>query len=132
MNYDTLFGSPQGRSPRGHYVPALLVLLLVYAFWAFFVRNRTGEYCMVTLLYPAFMLHARRFHDMGRSAWMLIVPLLLLLGMFTVRLKLTSFGAQVDALLPPVALLVAAGFIVWACIGKGIAAPNRFGAPVAA
>jgi uncharacterized membrane protein YhaH (DUF805 family) len=118
MTYDALFTSPRGRTPRAQFVPALLVLAVVAAFFWHFVKGRTGTFCLLVLVYPGFMLHARRLHDMGRSAWLLAVPVLLLLAMFAVRLKYASFGNGVDSALPISALSVAVVFALWGAAGR--------------
>ncbi len=38
---------------------------------------------------------------------------------FAVWLNLVSFGAQLDSAVPPLALVVSAGFALWGCIGQG-------------
>lgn len=131
MNFDTLFVNPNGRTSRSQFVPALITLLAVVVFYAFLVTGRTATWCLLVLVFPAFILHARRLHDMGRTAWLLLVPVVLMLGAFGIWLKLLSFGAQLDAVVPIAALVVSAGFALWGCIGAGQAEPNRFGTPVA-
>lgn len=38
---------------------------------------------------------------------------------FGIWLKVISPGAQLEAIVPPIALAVAAGVALWGCIGKG-------------
>lgn len=117
--FDSLFANPAGRTPRGHFVQGLIVLLAIVLFYACFVKGRTATFCVLVLLYPGIALHARRLHDMGRSAWLLALPVALLLAAFAIWLKYASFGASVDAVLPKVALVVAALFALWGALGKG-------------
>lgn len=131
MTYDSLFTNPRGRVSRAQFLPALLVLLAAVVFFAYLVKGRTATFCLLVLLYPGVMLHAKRLHDMGRSAWLLAVPALLLLALFAIRLKYASFGAQVDGVLPMVALLVAAATALWSAVGGSQAQTNRHGAPAA-
>jgi uncharacterized membrane protein YhaH (DUF805 family) len=119
MNFDTLFVNPNGRTSRDQFVPALITILAVAAFYQLLVGGRTGLWSLSVLLFPAFILHARRLHDMGRSAWLLVVPTVLMVAAFAIWLKLVSFGAQIDAVVPLIALAVSAGFALWGCIGKG-------------
>src|SRR5690242_14886993 len=107
MNFDTLFMNPKGRSSRAQFVPALITLVAVIAFYAFLVTGRTATWCLLVVVAPAVILHARRLHDMG-------------------------YGAQLDAVVPVTALVVSAAFALWGCIGKGQADANRFGAPATA
>lgn len=120
MNFESLFVNPDGRTPRSEFVPALIVLLLVVLFYAVLVKGRTGTFCLLVLLYPGLMLHARRLRDMGRSAWLLVVPAVLLLAAFAIWLKYASFGGSLDGSVPLVALVVAAAFALWGSI-----APTR-------
>jgi hypothetical protein len=69
---------------------------------------------------------------MGRTAWLLLVPVVLMLGAFAIWLKLWSFGPQLDAVVPIAGLVVSAAFALWGCLGAGQAEANRFGGPVAA
>ena len=128
MNFDSLFVNPKGRTSRSQFVPAALTLLAVILFYAFLVKGRTATWCMLVLVFPAFVLHARRLHDMGHAAWMLLIPVVLMLAAFAIWLGLFSFGAQVDSILPLAALVISAAFTLWGAVGKG-QADNRFGTP---
>ncbi len=74
MIYESLFVNPNGRTSRKQFVPALMVLLAVVAFYAWLVTGRTAQWCLLVMVFPGFILHARRMHDMGRSAWVLLAP----------------------------------------------------------
>jgi uncharacterized membrane protein YhaH (DUF805 family) len=130
--FDILFVNPSGRSPRGQFAAALLTVLAVMAFYAFRVTGLTAHWCMLMLVFPAVVLHARRLHDMGRSAWPLLVPTVLTVAAFAVWLHLLSFGAQVDSALPLATFVVCSAFALWGCLGKGQTAANRFGAAAVA
>jgi uncharacterized membrane protein YhaH (DUF805 family) len=86
-----------------------------YAVW--FARVLFATWMI--LLVPAIILHARRLHDMGHTAWLLLAPGVLMLVALAIWLRLVSFGAQLDAIVPPIALVVWAGFAVWGLLGKG-------------
>jgi uncharacterized membrane protein YhaH (DUF805 family) len=129
MNFDSLFVDPRGSTSRGDFVPALLTLLAAVLFYALLVKNRTGEFCLLVLVFPGFVLHARRLHDMGRSAWLLAVPVVLLVAALAIRLDYLHLGAQLDGLVPLAAIILAAAFAVWGCIGNGRAEPIRSGMP---
>ncbi len=119
MTYDSLFVDPRGRTPRDQFVPGLLVLVAIVLFYAFLVKGRTANFCMLVLMYPGLTLHARRLHDMGRSAWLLALPAALLLAAFAIWLKYASFGGGIDTVLPKIAVLVAVLFALWGALGKG-------------
>lgn len=118
MNYESLYENPDGRTSRSHYLPAMLVLAAVAAFFGLVVKGRTATFCMLVLMYPGLVLLARRLHDMGHSAWPLIVPALPLLATFAMWLGYLNFGARADNALPWVALFVAIGFALWGALSK--------------
>jgi uncharacterized membrane protein YhaH (DUF805 family) len=117
--FDSLFVNPNGRTSRSEFVAALVTLLAVVAFYAFLVTGRTAQWCLVVVLFPAIILHARRLHDMGYTAWLLLAPGVLMLGAFAIWLGVFSFGAQLDSSVPLIALAVSAGFALWGCVGRG-------------
>jgi uncharacterized membrane protein YhaH (DUF805 family) len=131
-SFDFLFVSIKGRTSRGQFVPALITLVAVAAFYAFVVTGLTAQWCLAVLLFPAIVLHARRLHDMGHTAWLLLVPAVLGVVAFAIWLHLVSLGAALDAIVPPAALAIAAAIALWGCLAKGQTEPNRFGPPIAA
>lgn len=125
MNFDTLFVSPAGRTPRGQFVGALITVLAAFAFYYFLVPGRNSQWVQLVLLFPAVVLHARRLHDMGRAAWPVLVPAALIVA--TAWLYLFVPAAEVKGIVAVAALIVSAGFIVWGLVGKSQAEANRFG-----
>jgi len=119
MSFESLFVNPNGRTSRGQFVPALITLLAVVAFYALLVTGRTAQWCLAVLLFPAVVLHARRLHDMGYTAWLLLAPGVLMVAAFAVWLRLVNLGAQLEAAVPLTALAVSAGFALWGCMGRG-------------
>jgi len=123
MNYDTLFVSPAGRTPRGQYVGALITLLAAFAFYYFLVPGRNSQWVQLVLLYPAVVLHARRLHDMGRAAWPVLVPAALIVAMAWLYLFVPE--AEVKGVVAAAAVIVSAGVIVWGLVGKSQADASR-------
>jgi uncharacterized membrane protein YhaH (DUF805 family) len=130
--FESLFVNPNGRTSRAPFVAALITLLMVVAFYALLVRGRNAQWCVVALLFPFLMLHARRLHDMGHTAWLLLAPAILAVAAFAIWLHIVSLGASLDTTLSLTALAVCAGFALWGCVGRGQGAVNRYGAPAAA
>jgi uncharacterized membrane protein YhaH (DUF805 family) len=118
MNYENLYVNAGGKTSREHFTPALIVVVLAIAFFWFLVGGRTAQFCILTLLYPAHILLARRLRDMGRSAWLVLIPAILLVLMFAIRLKYFSLGASMDQLLQLIALLSFAAIAAWGLVGK--------------
>ena len=113
MTFEQLFVDPRGRTSRRDFLPALAVVIAVTLFYALLVRGRTGQFCLLVLLYPAAVLHARRLQDMGRSVWLLALPLVVLLASFGIRLKYLSWGEPAAATLPDIALVLCAVLALW-------------------
>jgi uncharacterized membrane protein YhaH (DUF805 family) len=129
MSYDTTFANPMGRTGRGPFLAGLIVLGLATAFYLLLVHaGRNGQWVMVTFLYPGFVLLARRLHDMGKSAWLLVVPG----AVFAVGLYLTLFtaNAQLGDTVIWVALGVSAALAAWGLSRNGQAEANKYGDPV--
>ena len=131
-SFSVLYVNPAGRTARAQFVAALVPVLIVIAFYQLVVRGLTAHWCLLMLLFPALILHARRLHDMGRSAWLLLVPALLTLASFAIWFRIASFGAQLDAAVPIAAAVAFVGCALWGCLGGGQPGSNRFGAPVEA
>jgi uncharacterized membrane protein YhaH (DUF805 family) len=130
-SFDFLFVNPSGRTPRGRFTAALMTLLAAAAFYAFLVKGATAHWAMLMLVFPGIVLLARRLHDMGRSAWPVLVPAVLMVVAFANWLHLISLGSPLATAVAVAALAVSAGFAVWCCIGSGQAEANRFGMPAA-
>lgn len=116
-SYDALFVNNQGTTSRGDYVPAMAVVLVTIAFFAYVVGGRTADFCMLVLLYPLFTVLIRRFRDMGRHPWLLVVPVLLMLLAFDILLGYFSLGEAADGIFIWIALAVTAGYILWGGAG---------------
>ncbi len=117
--FELLFVNPNGRTTRAQFVPALITLVAVTVFYYIEVKGRSGQWSMMVLLFPGIILHARRLHDMGYSAWLLLVPALLMAAAFAIWLRIVDLGAQLDVAMPPIALAICAAFALWGCVGSG-------------
>ena len=129
MNFDTLFVNAAGRTPRNQFIGALVTVLAAFAFYYFLVPGRNSQWVQLTLLFPAVVLLARRLHDMGRSAWLLIVPAGLIIA--TAWLYLYVPAAEAKGMVKLAAVIVSAAFIVWGLIGASQPGDDRVGKPAA-
>lgn len=118
MNYEALFVNPNGRTTRADFVPALLTLAAAIAFFAWMVTGRTAHFCMLVLMYPAFVLLTRRVRDMGYAAWLVLAPLAVVLVAFAVKLGYFSISESLNGMLPWIALVVSAAVALPGCIKK--------------
>lgn len=126
MSYESLFVDARGRTARGPFAAALAVLLPVAAFYHFLVYGLPGQWALLVLLLPAAVLCARRLHDMGRAAWWLLMP-----GMLIAVAAWLHMAGRGEGIVPAVtlaALVAGAGVMLWGLIGKGEAGANRYGA----
>lgn len=118
-NYDALFVSVNGSISRAQFLPALILVLVAMAFYDNFVVGNMGQFCIVTLFYPAFVLLARRLRDMGVSAWLTLLPLALMVATFGNQFDYFSVGKKFSDILQWVAFAVSAAFVLWGCVIKG-------------
>jgi putative oxidoreductase len=115
--FESVFARVSGRTTRSEYVPALMTLLAVVAFYVYVVKGRTSQWCLLVLLFPACVLLARRLRDMGRPVWLLLLPLGLMIAAFSIWLGLVVPALPRASVLPIAALAVSAAFALWGCVG---------------
>lgn len=128
--YEDRYAYPGGRTSQKAYLAALVLVAAVGAFyWLVNNPGLNGQWVLTTLLFPAYVLTARRLHDMGQSGWLLLIPGVLdaaAIGMhYADALKLRP--GEPPAGLSWAAVIVTAAFALWALIGKTQAGSNRFG-----
>jgi uncharacterized membrane protein YhaH (DUF805 family)/uncharacterized membrane protein YphA (DoxX/SURF4 family) len=132
-SWNTLFVQPNGRTARGTFLAALIPLALAVLWYASKgPAVDVAPWGVLVLLYPAVVLHVRRLHDMGRTGWLMLIPTVLTAVAMGIWAHRISLGAQLDAAVPLVALVVFVGFALWGCVARGQAETNTFGPPVAA
>jgi hypothetical protein len=66
-SYDTLYAIPLGGVSLAQFLPALVLLLIVAAFYHFVVTGGTAFYALLTLAYPAAVLLARLVQGIRRG-----------------------------------------------------------------
>lgn len=115
-NYDTLLADPRGRTGQSAFIGALIPLALVAAFYHQFVLGGSGNYAMLVLLYPAICLYARRLHDMGKTAWLLVIPAIPTAA--GIWFHMYDKGQDIEFPIVSLALGVSALFTLWGLLGK--------------
>jgi uncharacterized membrane protein YhaH (DUF805 family)/uncharacterized membrane protein YphA (DoxX/SURF4 family) len=131
-SWNTLFVHSNGRTSRGPFVAALVPLAVVVLWYTYSGPDLYyAPWAVLVLLYPAVVLHVRRLHDMGHTGWLMFVPAALTVIAMLIWAKRVSLGAQLDVLVPLVALVVFLGVAIWGSLGRGQAETNTFGPPVA-
>lgn len=66
-SYDTLYAIPLGTVSTAQFAGALVLLIVVAAFYRYLVTGGTAFYALVTLAYPAAVLLARLVQGLGRG-----------------------------------------------------------------
>jgi len=117
--YDDYFIDHRGHTARGEYIPAVISVLVVVAFYGYYVPGGSGIFSMLVLVYPLFILLIRRFRDMGQSPWLVFAPLLLVLLSFDVRLDYFSLGQVGDGMIHWLAIIATAAVVAWGGISDG-------------
>ena len=126
--YASVFADPTGRLSRDAFVGGLAALLLTVAFYVLLAQvGRNRDWVLVALLFPGFVLLARRLHDMGKTAWLLLVPGAPVVAYAWLHLFVPN--SDITDPMGWIAAAVVVAFAVWAVVGKGQAEANRFGAP---
>lgn len=117
--YESRFVDPRDRTGQGDFLRALIPLGMAAAFYHLLIRGGSGEYAMLVLLFPAIILHARRLHDMGRTAWLLLIPGAPIAAGIWFHMYDKGQAAELPAIW--VALAVSALFTLWGLAGKSAA-----------
>lgn len=139
MNWKTLFLSAEGRiAKRDFWIGAAIL------FGAGFVANMLpliGAVAGLVLLYPWTCLVAKRLHDFGRSAWLVLVPvvpaaasgvlaLVTTMAMGNAATMAAGFAAAgLTLLVSTLAILFSLAFLLWVGLKDGDAATNAYGSP---
>ncbi len=127
MTYETLYAYPTGRTSRAEFTGALIVLLAAVAFYVLLATpGLNRDWVLTTLMLPALVLHARRLHDMGQTAWLLLAAPAVLDGA-AMALHMVKAKSDMAFGLTLAAVVITVGFMAWGVIGKGQAEANRFG-----
>ncbi len=108
--YDFLFVNPSGRASRSEFVPAAITVLVVVLFYAYLVTGLTAMWCLVGRDVSRHCAPYQTVAGYGQNAWLVLVPAGLMVVAFAIWLKGFSFGAQLDSVVPLIALVVSAGF----------------------
>ena len=131
MTYETLYTYPTGRTSRAEFTGALIVLLAAVAFYVLLATpGLNRDWVLTTLMLPALVLHARRLHDMGQTAWLLLAPAIA--DGFAMGLHMVKATSDLALGLTLAAVVITVGFMAWGVMGKGVPEANRFGEPARA
>ena len=135
MDWATLFLKPEGRIGRGAFWLGLAALAALQGLAC--LVPRAGWFAFMILAYGWVCLFAKRLHDIGRSGWLTVTPLLVsLIGLSAAAaFWMQTFAARSSPLLlywvSGAALAVASAvdlaFLAWVGLCSGEAEENSYG-----
>ena len=110
--------SPSGRIPRREFWPGFAVVMVASVVLNFIPL--LGQLLGLVMLWPQFCIHAKRLHDLGKSALLMLIPLAVTIaaGVLSLVSDRLSFG---------VSFLVGGAFLLWVGLTPGQAGPNPYG-----
>jgi uncharacterized membrane protein YhaH (DUF805 family) len=140
----TLLISPKGRiGRRSFWVGFAIVIVLSLVLGAL---GPVGRLTAFLLIWPQICVHGKRLHDMNRTAWLMIIPLLVTIASpiaaaqvggppLVMALANNDNAALVHlardrpavVLIALAPVLFGAGFALWVGFTRGNTGPNRFG-----
>ena len=75
MDWRTLFLSPEGRMNQKDYWIGMLILFVAWVLSH--ALHLLAPIVWLLLIYPGVCVYAKRLHDSGRSAWLILVPVVI-------------------------------------------------------
>lgn len=148
IDWKSLFLSFDGRIGRIHFWLGFALLFGV-SFVLQFIPI-IGQLLGLLLLWPQVAIHAKRLHDIGRTAWLMLVPFLVTVVCFVAAavtggaavlgamrqqdnaaLATAAGGAAFVILFLVLPFLVGLGFLLWVGLSRSQPHDNRYGPPPA-
>ncbi len=128
VELQSLLLTPQGRIGRAAFWIGF-ALVMVLSLLLNLIPGVVGHLLGFVLLWPQVCIHAKRLHDMGRTAWWMLAPVLVLVicGVAGFVLGYSETGGPSTAAVAPmaVAALCGIGFLLWVGLTPGAAEPNH-------
>ncbi len=137
MDWRALLLSPNGRIRRGEFWTGFALVMATSAAVNLF-QSGVSHVLGLVLLWPQVCIHAKRLHDIGRSAWLLLVPFsvsLIALAVIILNSGPALFvdgagdGTLTTAACLVVMVLDGVGFLSWVGLSAGDPEANRYGPP---
>ena len=139
MNWTSLFLSPNGRIGRRDFWIGF-VIVMVASLLINLIPGGLGALIGLLTLWPQICIHAKRLHDMDRTAWLMLLPgvvsvLAGIVGLMTGAMGSDGpggVGHPNDVVLfgiGAVIVVVGVGFLLWVGLTRGTEGPNTYGVP---
>ena len=130
MELRSLLLTPQGRIGRGAFWIGFAIVM-VGSLVLNLIPGVVGHILGFVMLWPQVCIHAKRLHDMGRTAWWMLAPAIVMLicGVASYALVFSETGGGSGPALVPMAVAVVCGvgFLLWVGLTPGASRSNRFG-----
>lgn len=91
MNWKTLLLSPEGRMSQGDFWICALILFVAWVISHLF--HVFAPLIWLLLVYMWVCVYAKRLHDFGKSAWLILVPFVVAAGAFFLGLVFGGLSA---------------------------------------
>ncbi len=124
MDWRALFLSPRGRISKRDFWIAFAMIMAASV--ALNLVKPVGQMLGLLLLWPQVCVNAKRLHDAGRTAWLLLIPAVVTLTCVAIAL-LT--GGTVAETAFAVAAATGLVFLLWVGLSAADLEHNRFGPP---
>ncbi|MDO1558121.1 DUF805 domain-containing protein [Brevundimonas sp. 2R-24] len=147
MDFKTLYLSADGRIGQKDFWLGWLILLVAGIVLG--MIPVIGMIVSILLIWPNIAVYAKRLHDFGKSAWLVLIPFVVnVIGLFLMggaifaavggaamtgtdeaAATAAMAGAGSAGLIGLVLFVVNIGFLLWVGLSKGDPGENRFGPP---
>ncbi len=125
MDWRTLFLSSRGRIGKRDFWIAFLMIMAASV--ALNLVKPVGQVLGLLLLWPQVCVNAKRLHDAGRTAWLLLIPAIVSGVCIAVVLLVRSDPVAEIAF--AVAVATSLVFLLWVGLSAADLEPNRYGPP---
>jgi uncharacterized membrane protein YhaH (DUF805 family) len=142
MDWGSLFLSTRGRISRRAFWIGFAITMAISVLCN--LIPRVGPFLGLVTIWPMVAIHAKRLHDMGRSAWLLLAPAALSLATMGMTVLAGPKGVEAPGVITPalatfhqgvglllavtgVCLLVEVAFLLWVGLTPGRPSDNRYG-----
>lgn len=144
MDWGALLLSTRGRIRRRDFWIGFAITMAVSVLCN--LIPMVGPFLGLVTIWPMVALHAKRLHDMGRTAWFLLAPAVISLatmavtylarpagieapGVITPALASASQGLGLGLAIMAFCLLIEIVFLLWVGLTPGQPDDNRYGGP---
>lgn len=140
MDWKTLFLSAEGRIGRRDFWIGFAIILV--ASFVLGLIPFLGAILGLLLIWPQICVHAKRLHDMGQTAWLMLIPTVFSLAAVTVMVMVGGVAAlsgdasaihggamMIVGLALLLSFLVGLAFLLWVGLSASQPGDNRFGPP---